>query len=182
VIIYPECRINLSVVFDGFGGPDDPKVIPDIIPFAVNCHLNSYKEADTWEVTFDAKRFPFSPELMRSAAVEIFIFNKASLTTPQNWYDENNLIVTGLVDQGTILEDKDGGKISFTGRDYTALMIDRQWDPSKSGKGGRVPDGNLEEVVQQLVDEATNSKLTGRTLTVKIFDVDLEPEVRPIGT
>jgi hypothetical protein len=175
VIIYPECRINLSVVFDGFGGPDDPKVIPDIIPFAVNCHLNSYKEADTWEVTFDAKR-------MRSAAVEIFIFNKASLTTPQNWYDENNLIVTGLVDQGTILEDKDGGKISFTGRDYTALMIDRQWDPSKSGKGGRVPDGNLEEVVQQLVDEATNSKLTGRTLTVKIFDVDLEPEVRSVNS
>lgn len=181
MIIYPECRINLSVVFDGFGGPDDPRVIPDIIPYSVNCHLNSYKEADTWEVTFDVKRFPIAPEMIRSAAVEIFLFNKDSLTTPQNWYDENNLIVTGLVDQGSLLEDKEGGKISFSGRDYTALMIDRQWDPTKSGKGGRVPDGNLEEVVQQLVDEATLAKLTGRTLTVKMFDVDIEPTVTSVS-
>jgi len=155
-ILYPECRINISAVFDGFGGPDDPKVIPDVIPFSVNVHLNSYKEADTWEVVFDAKKFPFSPELIRSAAVEVYLFNKVSQVTPLHWYDTTNLVVTGLVDQATFTEDKDGGKVAFSGRDYTALMIDRQWDPTKSGKGGRIPDGNLEEVVQQLVDEATN--------------------------
>lgn len=171
-IYYPECRINLSAVFDGFGGPDEPKVLPDIIPHSANVHLNSYKEADTWEVTFDAKRFPFSPEVFRSAAVEIFLYNKQSQTTPLHWYDSDNLVVTGLVDQATLTEDQDGGKISLSGRDYTALMIDRQWDPSKSGKGGRIPDGDLEEVVQQLVDEATGFERTGRTLIVKIFDED----------
>lgn len=171
-IVYPECRINLSAVFDGFGGPDEPKVLPDIIPYSANVHLNSYKEADTWEVTFDAKRFPFSPELLRSAAVEVYLYNKESLTTPLQWYQSNNLIVTGLVDQATLTEDKDGGKISMSGRDYTALLIDRQWDPTESGKGGRVPDGDLEEVVQQLVDEATGFERTGRTLIVKIFDED----------
>ncbi len=181
MIVYPECRINVSAVFDGFGGVDEPKVLTDIIPYSANIHLNSYKEADTWEVTFDAKRFPFSPELLRSAAVEIFLFNKEGLVTPQRWYDQNNLISTGLVDQATLTEDKDGGKVSFSGRDYTALMIDRQWDPTESGKGGRVPDGNLEEVVQQLVDEATNSHLTGRTLTVKLFDTDLEPTVANVS-
>lgn len=169
-IIYPECRINLSAVFDGFGGPDEPRVLPDIIPHSVNVHLNSYKEADTWEVVFDAKRFPFSPEVIRSAAIEIFLYNKTSLVTPLHWYDTDNLLVTGLVDQATLTEDKDGGKISITGRDYTALLIDRQWDPTKSGKGGRVPDGFLQDVVQQLVDEATGFDRTGRTLTVKMFD------------
>lgn len=179
-IIYPECRINLSAVFDGFGGVDEPRVLPDIVPYSANVHLNSYKEADTWEITFDMKRFPFSPELMRSAAVEIYVFNKTSLVTPLNWYDNNNLLVTGLVDQANLTEDNEGGKVSFSGRDYTALMIDRQWDPEKSGKGGRVPDGDLEEVVQQLVDEATGFKLTGRTLTVKIFDEDA-PELRGVS-
>jgi hypothetical protein len=179
-IYYPECRINISAVFDGFGGVDEPKVLSDIIPYSVNVHLNSYKEADTWEVTFDAKKFPFSPELLRSAAVEIFLYNKVSQTTPLHWYDTQNLIVTGLVDQATITEDKDGGKVSFSGRDYTALMIDCQWDPAKSGKGGRVPDGNLEEVVQQLVDEATGAERTGRTLQVKLFDTDDEPTITKV--
>lgn len=169
-IYYPECRINVSAVFDGFGGVDEPQVIPDIVPFSANVHLNSYKEADTWEVVFDAKRFPFSPEVFRSVAVEIYMFNKESQTTPQDWYDQNNLVVTGLVDQATLTEDKDGGKISFSGRDYTALLIDRQWDPTKSGKAGRVPDGYLQDVVQQLVDEATGFATSGRTLTVKMFD------------
>jgi hypothetical protein len=177
MIIYPECRVNLSAVFDGFGGPDEPTVITDILPYSVNVHLNSYKEADTWEITFDAKRFPFSPELLRSAAIEIYLFNKQSQTSPEKWYDQNNLLVTGLVDQGTITQDENGGVVSISGRDYTALLIDRQWDPTKSGKAGRLPDGNLQEVVQQLVDEATNYEETGRTLTVKLFDVDDEPGV-----
>lgn len=90
--------------------------------------------------------------------------------------------MTGLVDQATLTEDTDGGKVSFSGRDYTALMIDRQWDPTESGKAGRIPDGNLQEVVQQLVDEATNADISGRTLTVKLFDVDLEPDVRNVSS
>lgn len=180
-ILYPECRINVSAVFDGFGGPDEPKVLTDIIPYSANIHLNSYKEADTWEVAFDAKRFPFSPELLRTAAVEIFLFNKQSLTTPQHWYDQANMLSTGLVDQARLVEDENGGVVTFSGRDYTALMLDRQWDPTESGKGGRVPDGDLVDVVQQLVDEATNSKLSGRTLQVKIFDTDEDPIVHNVA-
>jgi hypothetical protein len=182
MILYPECRINISAVFDGFGGPDTPTVITDILPYSVNVHLNSYKEADTWEVIFDAKRFPFSPELLRSAAVEVYLYLKPDQTSSVIWNHPDNLIATGLVDQATLTEDQDGGKISFSGRDYTALMIDRQWDPTKSGKAGRVPDGNLQEVVQQLVDEATNEDISGRTLTVKLYDVDIGPEVSNVAS
>lgn len=172
MLFYPECRINISVVFDGFGGPDTPTVLTDILPYTANLHNNSYKEADTFEVSFDAKKFPFSPELIRSAAVEVFLFNKESQTTAQKWHSTDNLVVTGLIDRGSIREDGDGGVVSFSGRDYTALMIDHVWNPIKSGKGGRVPDGELIDVVQQLVDESTNSQLTGRTLTVRLIDAD----------
>lgn len=181
MILYPECRINISAIFDGFGGPDNPLVLTDIIPYSVNVHLNSYKEADTWEVIFDAKKFPFSPELLRSAAVEVYLYLKPNQTDSVIWNHPENLIATGLVDQATLTEDQDGGKISFSGRDYTALMIDRQWDPTESGKAGRVPDGNLADVVQQLVDEATNKDISGRTLTVKLFDVDIEPDVTHVN-
>lgn len=181
-IYYPECRINISAVMEGFGGPDSPVVLTDIIPHSVNVHLNSYKEADTWEVVFDAKKFPFSPELIKSAAVEIYLYLKPNQTDPVLWNSTDNLIATGLVDNATLTEDTDGGKVSFTGRDYTALMIDRQWDPTESGKAGRVPDGNLEEIVQELVDEATNKDITGRTLTVTLYDVDYEPNVSGVSS
>ncbi len=181
-VYYPKCKINISCVFDGFGGPDNPVTITDIIPYSSNIHLNSYKEADTWEVTFDAKRFPFSPELMKSAAVEIYLYLDPNQTDGVFWADTANLVGTGLVDQATLTEDMDGGKVSLSGRDYTALMIDRQWDPTKSGKGGRIPDGNLQEVVQQLVDEATLADLTGRTLEVILFDVDIEPGVKNVNS
>ncbi len=167
---YPECRVNLSVIFDGFGGPESPTVLTDILPFSANAHLNSYKEADTWEVVFDAKRFPFSPELVKSMAVEIYLFHKTDQTATNIWNDPSNLIATGLVDQITLTEDEEGGKVSLSGRDYTSLMIDRQWNPTTSGKAGRVPDGYLQDVIQELVDEATLKKISGRTLTVKIFD------------
>ena len=170
MLYYPRCKINLSIVFDGFGGPDQPTVLTDIIPYSANMHLNSYKEADTWEVVFDAKRFPFSPELIKSMAVEIYLYQVDDPTSDPAWYSPDNLISVGLVDQATLTEDNEGGKVSLSGRDYTSLMIDRQWDPSKSGDGGKVPNGDLQSVVQQLVDEATNKDLIGRTLQVKLFD------------
>jgi hypothetical protein len=171
-VYYPECRINISAILEGFGGPDNPVEIADIVPHSVNVSLNSYKEADTWEVVFDAKRFPFSPELLKSAAVEIYLYLKPDQTSTVLWNDPKNLIVTGLVDNAVLTEDGDGGKVSLTGRDYTALMIDRQWDPLKSGKSGRVEDGDLREVVQNIVNEATQFERIGRTLNVVVLGVE----------
>lgn len=198
---YPECRVNLSVVFDGFGGRDAPQVIEDIIPLTASVNLNSYKEADTWEITFDAKRFPFSPELVRSAAVEIYMYQRNDLTEEPFYADipklanfsitgvvdfavnasaadrdrREKLKCTGLVDSMNLTQDETGGTISMSGRDYTALLIDKEWDPIESGKRGRIPDGALDEVVQQLVDEAVNANEIGRTLEVAFIDYEVVP-------
>ena len=213
-VYYPECRVNLSVVFDGFGGRDKPQVIPDIIPLSATVHLNSYKEADTWEVTFDARRFPFSPELINAGAIEIFLYQRQDLTvepfhppaTPvpatiglntfegitgifdyalaeKNKADEHKsqLVITGLIDSCTLSHTDSGGIVSMSGRDYTALLSERQWDPEKSGKRGRIPDGDLEAVVQQLVDEAVNSDTIGRTLQVSFIDFEVAPLVKDVS-
>ena len=203
---YPECRVNLSVVFDGFGGKDKPQVIEDIIPLTASVHLNSYKEADTWEITFDAQRFPFSPELVKSAAVEIYMYQREDLTSDPFYADipqptfsitglvdfavraeaadrdrREKLMVTGLVDTLNMTQDEQGGVVSMSGRDYTALLIDREWDPSESGKRGRIPDGPLDEVVQKLVDEAVNADEIGRTLEVAFIDYEITPSTNNVA-
>lgn len=178
-VYYPQVRLNFSVVFDGFGGPDKPEKFRDIKPKTVNVHLNSYKEADTFEATFDAKAFPFSPEVLRSAAVEIYAFQTDDFVDgpPPGWAQTDNLLVSGLIDTATLSQSADGGTFTVTGRDYTALMIDRQWDPSESGHKGRVPVGrSLKDTVQKLVDEAAQANLTGRILTVEIDESEVNPK------
>lgn len=203
---YPQCRVNLSVVFDGFGGKDKPQVIEDIIPLTASVNLNSYKEADTWEITFDAQRFPFSPELVKSLGVEIYLYQREDLTadafyldSPQGTFEvtgmqdfasnatqddrerREKLIATGLVDNFVLTQDEQGGVVSLSGRDYTALLLDKQWDPTESGKRGRIPDGPLDEVVQQLVDEAVNADEIGRTLEVSFIDYEVVPSTGKIA-
>lgn len=203
---YPECRVNLSVVFDGFGGKDTPQVIEDIIPLSCSVNLNSYKEADTWEITFDAQRFPFSPELIRSAAVEIYLYQREDLTVDPFYVDiptptftvtgildysrafnesdlnrREKLVVTGLVDDIALRQDEQGGIVSMSGRDYTALLLEREWDPTESGKRGRIPDGPLDEVVQKLVDEAVNADEIGRTLEVAFIDYEIVPSTENVA-
>lgn len=179
---FPECRINISAIFDGFGGEDSPALIPDVIPWSASVQLNSYKEADTWEVTFDLKRLPFSPELLRSIAVEIYVFQKPNQTDPIRWNSAKNLTTVGLADSISMTQEDGGGTVTISGRDYTALLLDREWDPTKSGDGGRVPDGDLVEVVQRLVDEALNAPVhAGKTLTVKFLDYEVSPETGSWG-
>lgn len=75
-VYYPMARAILQVVFDGFGAAaaDTAPLILPIIPKAVTVHRNSYKQADSWEMTFDAGDLPIDPRLVRSGAAEIYVF------------------------------------------------------------------------------------------------------------
>jgi hypothetical protein len=75
-IFYPQARAVLQIVFDGFSlhaKDTAPQIIP-IIPMEATVHRNSYRQADSWELTFDANDLPIDPQLVRSGAVEIFLF------------------------------------------------------------------------------------------------------------
>jgi hypothetical protein len=163
-VYYPNLRAVLSVVFDGFGGGDSEPTVVQVIPMSATIHLNSYKEADTWEMTFDAKLLPFSPELIRALGVEIYAFDAGGIGQDiRDFANDDNLLVAGLADNATLRISESGREFSLSGRDYTALMLDRQWDPSKRLNVGQPVD----VVVQQLVDEAAGAARTGRTLTVE---------------
>lgn len=154
-IVYPQCRMVLSVVFDGFGGGDTDPTVIQVIPKDAQVYLNGYKEADTWEASFDAASLPISPDLIRALGVEIYMFDAKAVNPPVEAYaTDENLLCAGLADNADLSLDPDGRLFTCDGRDYTALLIDRQWDPTKT-----VPVGDpLDVAVQKLVDEAVGSK------------------------
>lgn len=186
-VYFPQCRVVLSVVFDGFGihdefidpfhknnGDSDPTVI-QVIPKESQCNLTGYKEADTWSMTFDAKALPISPDLIRAINVEIYMFDAGSVNPDIEAYaTETNLLVAGLADTASLDAAGTGRDFTCNGRDYTALLIDKHWDPKD-----KVPTGILISMaVQQIVDLAVQADThSGRTLIVEYVSSNPEPIV-----
>lgn len=82
----PQARAILQVVFDGFADTardTPPKIIP-VLPMSCTVHKNSYSQADSFDLTFDASDMPIDPDLIRAMAVELFLFQLPSL-------DENRI-------------------------------------------------------------------------------------------
>lgn len=202
-VFYPQCVAALQVVFDGFGssglggfgqlydpypttgplnpypGGDSKPTVLHVRPKTATVHLNGYREADTFEMEFDAAHFPFSPELVRSMAVQLHLFQTTNLTgNVENFNDETeNLVIAGLVDEASYHAGSDGRTFRVTGRDYTCLLLDKQWDPTR-----RVPVGKpLDQCIQDLVDEATHKATTGTTLKVKAIGTDSFPTLEEDG-
>lgn len=144
-------------------------------PRSATAHLNSYAKADTFEIECLARSFPISPELIRAVGVELYMFQTKSLERDIAQYlIEENLLVAGLADEGEIDDDV----VRLTGRDYTALMLDKTWPPSKAIPIGR----DIDQVIQDLVDEAAQAKVTGRILTVKFASEDARSEAKEQDT
>lgn len=88
-LFYPRCRAVLQVIFDGFGPSardTPPKIIP-VLPVSCTVHKNSYKQADSWELTLDARDLDIDPELIRGGAIEIFIYQAPGIVGDQRVLD-----------------------------------------------------------------------------------------------
>lgn len=170
-LYYPRCAAVLSVVFDGFASSGESDSRPTVVyldgspdqgpaPRRASVHLNSYAKADTFELEVLAKALPVSPELIRAIQVEIYVFQTDGLEKDIGKYaTEENLVLAGLADEGEI----DAESVRITGRDYTALMLDKAWPPTKAIPVGRP----IDQVIQDLVDEASQARVTGRILKVE---------------
>ena len=146
-VYYPNAHAYLRVVFDGFGGDDTQPHVIQLQPLDFTVQLNSYREADTFDITFNGAKFPLSPDLIRNAAVDIYLYQTDKLSGRQ---DNSPPLIAGLIDNCTYQKGSDGRVFHATGRDYTAIMLDKPWPPNE-----RIPlGGTLEQVVTKLVDKA----------------------------
>lgn len=77
---YPNCRVILQIAFDSFG-PDDEDDVPviPVLPKTATIHRNSYRQADSYEIGFDAGDLPFDPRLIRAGAAEVYLFQTDGL-------------------------------------------------------------------------------------------------------
>lgn len=172
-IFFPRCHATLSVVFDGFGPEDDAPQIVQVPVRSASVHLNSYKEADTFALDFDARELPFSPELIRNCGVQIWLFQTNGLDDDPSLYAKReNMVIAGLIDRPNSRYSRDGRTFHMEGRDYTALLIGKAWDPTK-----RIPVGSsLADTVQQLVDEACGVGINNRA---RVLTVEFRGEEDP---
>jgi hypothetical protein len=74
---YPVCRAILGLVFagkeSGIGSPSRPLVFP-VIPKSAKVVINTYRQPDAWELTFDARDLPIDPQSIRLGSVEISMY------------------------------------------------------------------------------------------------------------
>ena len=169
-VYYPQARVTLSVVFETFGEPQSPKTFP-VTPRSITIYSNSYKEADTWSVEFDAQDLPFSPDLIRAGACEIYLFQTAGIgqlpevirakDDPKTAKLEGlEPSIVGLFDEASLSMDESGRAVTIDGTDYTSLFIAKPWNSKTSGKKGRVPSGkSLDRVLQDLMNQVESASV-----------------------
>lgn len=176
-IWYPRCYAVLGVVLDEafaetpFGQIEIGAEADSarLVPMNARVSLNGYSQADTFDLEFDARRLPFTPELIRACEVQIYTFHTRSLSEDVTPYlaDERYRRIVGLIDDADFEVSVDGRIFRCSGRDYTCLMLDKTWDGRKRVATGR----SIVETVQELVDEAAKPG-PGQTngLTVRFVD------------
>jgi hypothetical protein len=147
---YPRCHAQLLAVVDGRGGPDSISRLIDIAPKDCVLLRNGYHEADTFSLEFDARKLPIDPEVIKSLAVRIFMFNADGKDDQSDPALEGRERLRGIADDDGIELSDDGQLVTVTGRDYTGLLLDAEWDPRNHIPSG----GALDLTIQTIADAA----------------------------
>lgn len=180
----PVCVVSGSVILRGDASETQHPF--EVFPKSAGLELNSYRQADTFDVEWDAARFPFHPDDIRSLALEVRMFDRATMgaaigdlaraTPPQ---------LVGRADEQEIGLSDSGRTFSARGKDYTEVLAVRKWDASRTVAAG----GSLVDMVQSLVDEAASASVKGRVLTVSYIAPPVPkgvrssaPTIKPTGT
>lgn len=157
-VFWPRCRAQLSVVLDGRGAPNTRPLLVEVEPTACEVRRNGYHAADEFDLSFSIHTLPFDPDILSSVAATIYMFEERDGAPVEEWAIPQYEMIRGLVDDPEQQIDESGSVLTLTGRDYTSLLIDREWDPRH-----RIPAGRpLDEVVQQIADEAAPEGATTR--------------------
>lgn len=166
-VFYPRCKAVLDIVLDGYdtgpGSQDQPIHVDNLTPKHATIHVNSYRQADSWEMTFDAHDAPFDPQLIRSAQVKLYLYDES-----QGEPATDVPLIVGILDEDTMELSDNGRWVTMSGQDYTQHLIAKQWPPLKGGRARRVPTGKrIDALVQDILSEADPSG----TLKVKLENI-----------
>ena len=142
---------------DGLGSKDQPLHV-EVFPKSAKIHNNAYHQPDSFELTFDARDAPFDPALIRSATVQVFLYDAGSLDDLEGDVGEGGDSVepdiVGLLDDDSMEMDVSGRWITMQGQDLTTLFSGKQWPPMPGGRARRIPTGKrLDVFVQDRIND-----------------------------
>lgn len=161
-----------------------------ITPKRVEVNINSYKEADTFNCDLDFKNFPFDPRSVRALGVSIYMENMKKLRDDHGQPvriipSKDNIVFVGFADEETIKFDENAGMASFSGRDYTSLLIDRAF-VNKDGVAPTIDLGvPLDRTIQLLLSalpETEAIKVENRTGETLPAIAKFSPDYSPLAT
>lgn len=188
-VYYPQARAILQVVLDGFGDTarDTAPIVIPCLPKSLTIQRNSYQQADAWEVMLEVGDLPIDPQLIRSGAIELYLFQLSESeqrvvgrqdplagetdghAARDKFVAGNRPLIVGLFDRAGIKLSESGGWVTLAGQDYTAHLISLQWPPLPNGRARRIPTGQrLDELLSTLLSEAD----PGGRLSVDVRGVD----------
>ena len=130
-VYYPKAICSLKVTLSDYGESISQPEPVLFQPVSCSVSINSYVEADTFEVVARFEDLPFDPRLIRSAFVTISIFDQKQLDLPlsqQKAMAQEKTIFAGFADSHNIKLDSVSRLINLSGRDFTSMFIDTKFD------------------------------------------------------
>ncbi len=127
---YPQSAVKLRILPEDFQLSSDATLQTpyEVMVQAkkVTVNNNDFKTADTFSLEIDYKNFPFDPRVIRACGVVIYMqdMGQGGQTLVP---DQSNIVFSGFVDTETINLDDSNQKVSFEGRDFTALLLDQKY-------------------------------------------------------
>lgn len=168
-VSYPRALLAIRVLWED-GAPAGQVTLGKqetlvVTPKRITVALNSYREADTFSCTLDYRQFPFDPRSIRALGVTVFMRDMKALRDSAGKPIDFNLdvdsptarkdvVFQGFADEESIEFNDSTREVSFEGRDFTALLIDRPY------LGGSVPMNKpVDQIVQALLNELPETRL-----------------------
>ena len=133
---YPNAVARLRIIWETFGDELNPVLMRPYevltIPKSTRVEVNSYTEADTFDIELDYKTFPFDPRSIKSCQVTIFMDNlkQGGFANPNDILEpsEDNAVFEGFADEDSMTLDDTSRTVKLKGRDFTAILIDAKWN------------------------------------------------------
>lgn len=152
---YPCVMASLGVILRG--DSEARQHAMRVKPLTASVELNSYRLADSADLTFDSSGFPFHTDDIRSMAVALYAFERQGANELgadfERYMTPENLLVAGRSEEDEI-ELADGRTFTASVKDYTETFTRRKWPASKVVS----PGDTLPRTIQRLVDEASGDQ------------------------
>ena len=118
----PRCMVTLDVLLQDVGVASYK-----VIPRSASVVRNGLRVADTVSVELDYLDLSFDPRAIRDCKIDVFMGDVANPAEPALPQSDAYRIFTGYLDQPEASLSAAGELVRLKGRDFTSLLLDKEW-------------------------------------------------------